>query len=250
MRTGWVHHSWRFGHVEALCVVGPEMPERGSKMSTVPVVWASFGIFSAWSKWFPVAIGDHGRNLVISLWPGTKQQSLERRHSSSPRPQKFRVQKSAGKVLASIFWDQDGILLIDYLPKDQTFNAEYYSSLLVQLKDILKEKRRGKFTKGVLFLHDNAPAHRVLATQKKLAYLGFQCLDHPPYSPDLALSDYHLFPGLKKQLRGRHFSYDAEIIAAVETWLVRQPSEFFLRGLQKLEQRAKKCTELRGEYVE
>jgi len=65
------------------------------------------------------------------------------------------------------------------------------------LKDILKKKRRGKVTKGVLFLYDNASAHQALATQKKLAYLGFQCLDHPPYSPDLALSDYHLFPGLK-----------------------------------------------------
>jgi len=41
-------------------------------------------------------------------------------------------------------------------------------------------------------------AHWVLATQKKLAYLGFQCLDHPPYSPDLDPSDYHLFPGPKK----------------------------------------------------
>jgi len=75
--------------------------------------------------------------------PETKQQSMEWRHSGSPRPKKFRVQKSAGKVLASIFWDQDGILLIDCLPKDQTFNAEYYSSLLVQLKYILKEKRHG-----------------------------------------------------------------------------------------------------------
>jgi len=87
------------------------------------------------------------------------------------------VQKSAGKVLASIFWDQDGILLIDYLPKGQTINAEYYSSLLVQMKDILKEKRRWKFTK---FLHDISPAHRTLATQKKLTYLGFKCLDHHP----------------------------------------------------------------------
>jgi len=82
----------------------------------------------------------------------------------------------------------------------------------VQLKDILKEKRRGKVTKGVLFLHDSAPAHRALATQKKLAYLGFQCLDYPPYSPDLASSDYHLFPGLKKQLKGLHFSSEAEVI--------------------------------------
>ena len=60
-----------------------------------------------------------------------------------------------------------------------------------------RKKRSGKVTKGVLFLHGNAPAHRTLATQKKLAYLGFQCLDHPSYSPDLAPSDYHLFPGLK-----------------------------------------------------
>ena len=62
------------------------------------------------------------------------------------------------------------------------------------------EKPRGKFTNVVLFLHDNAPAHRVLTTQKKLTYLDFQCLDHPPYSPVLALSDYHLFPEMKKTI--------------------------------------------------
>jgi hypothetical protein len=76
-------------------------------------------------------------------------------------------------------------------------------------------------------LHDNAPAHRALATQKKLAYLGFQFLDHPSYSPDLTPSDNHLFPGLKKQLKGRHFSSNAEVISTAETWLDGQPSEFF-----------------------
>jgi len=104
-------------------------------------------------------------------------------HSSTPHPQKFRVQKSTGKVHASIFWYQDGIILIDYLSKGQTINAKYYSSLLVQLKDILKEKCRRMFTKGFLFLPENSPAHRALATPKKLAFLGFQCLDRPPYSP-------------------------------------------------------------------
>jgi histone-lysine N-methyltransferase SETMAR len=76
-------------------------------------------------------------------------------------------------------------------------------------------------------LHDKAPSHRALATQKKLTYLGYQCLDHPPYSPELAPSDYHLFPELKKQLKGGHFSSDTEIIAAAETWLDGQQSEFF-----------------------
>ena len=133
----------------------------------------------------------------------------------------------------------------------QTINAEYYSSLLVQLRDILKEKHREKVSKGVLFLHDIVSAHRALATQKKLTYLSFQCLDHPPYSPDLAPSDYHLFSGTKKkQLKGSHFSSDTEVIAAAETLLDGQLSDFFLSSLQKLEQRAKKCIELRGKYVE
>jgi len=56
-----------------------------------------------------------------------------------------------------------------------------------------------------LFLHDNALAHRALATQKKLAYLGFQCLDHPPYSTDLAPSDYHPFSGQKKTIENSPF---------------------------------------------
>ena len=81
--------------------------------------------------------------------PETKQQLVEWRHRGSPPPKKFRVQKSAGKVLASIFWDQDGTLPIDYLPIAQTINAEYYSSLLLQLKDILEEKRGGMINKGV-----------------------------------------------------------------------------------------------------
>jgi len=98
--------------------------------------------------------------------PETKQQSMEWRHSGSSRPKKFRVQKSAGKVLASIFWDQDGILPIDCFPKGQTINAEYYASLLVQLKDTLKEKCRGKFIKGVLFLHDNTRLTRHLQPRR------------------------------------------------------------------------------------
>ena len=75
---------------------------------------------------------------------------------------------------------------------------------------------------------------------------------HPPYYPDLAPSHYQLFPGLKKkQLKGHHFSSDAEVIAAAETLLDGQPFEFFfLSDLQKLEQLAKNCIELRGDCVE
>jgi len=87
-----------------------------------------------------------GETWLYHYDPETKQESMEWRHSGSPRPKNIRVQKSAGNILGSISWDQDGILLIDYLPKGQTINVEYYSSLLVQLKDILKKKHRGEVT--------------------------------------------------------------------------------------------------------
>ena len=150
-------------------------------------------------------------------------------------PKKIRVQKSAGEVLASIFWYQDVVLHIDCLPKGQTINAEYYSSLLVHLKDILKENCRGKVTKGVLFLHDNAPAHRTLTTPKKLTYVGFQCLDHPPYSPDLAPSDYHLFPGLKKQWKVTTFRPTRRSLLPRRPGWTDSLLNCFLSGLQKLE---------------
>ena len=116
-------------------------------------------------------------------------------------------------------------------------------------RTFFKEKRRGEVIKGFLVLHDIASSHRTLASHKKLHYLGFQCLDHLPYSPDLAPSDHHLFRGLKKQVKGHHFSSDADVIAVAETSLVGQSSEF-VSVLQRLEQQVKKCIELRGEFVE
>ena len=77
----------------------------------------------------------------------TKQQWMEWRHSGSPRAKNSEC-KSAGKYLAAIFWDQESILTIDYLPKGQTIKAEYYSSMMVQLKDILKETPAGSSPSG------------------------------------------------------------------------------------------------------
>jgi len=161
------------------------------------------------------------------------------------------VEKSVGKVLTSIFWDQDGIFLIDYLSKE----TNYQRGVLLISAGAIEGHFEGKTLleghQGVLFLHSNAPAHQALATQKKLAYLGFQCLDHPPYSLDLAPSDYHLFPGLKKTIeRSPFFVRHRGHCCCGDLVGCGQPSEFFLSGLQKLEQQAKKCTELHGEYDE
>jgi len=79
--------------------------------------------------------------------------------------------------------------------------------------------------------------------------MGFQCLDLTPSSPDLALSDYHLLPGLRQQLKCRHFSCGAEAIFALETWLDGKSSDFF-ECLKQLDQQAKSSVQLRGDCVE
>jgi histone-lysine N-methyltransferase SETMAR len=106
--------------------------------------------------------------------------------------------------MATVFWDTEGILLIDYNDTGVIITGEYYARLLEQLKEAVKEKRRGKWSKDVLLLHDNAPVHNSNVAMEAMHKCGFQMLNHPPYSPDLAPCDYYLFPNMKKDLRGRN----------------------------------------------
>ena len=92
--------------------------------------------------------------------------------------------------MATVFWDAKRILMVDVLPPNQTVNAAYYASLLDRLRIEIRSKRRGKLTKGVILLHDNARPHTANLTTQKLNELGWTILDHPPYSPDLAPTDF------------------------------------------------------------
>jgi len=176
---------------------------------------------------------------------------MEWRHSGPPRPQKLIPS-------AKIRWKSS---CLDFLESTRhpphwlsSKGPNYQRIVLLISAGAIEGHFEGKTPReghqGSLVLARQCPGSPATSNPEETGHPGFQCLDHPPYSPELAPSDYHLFRGLKKQLKGRHFSSEAEIIAAVETWLDGQPSEFFLSGLQKLQQQAKKCIELRGEYVE
>ena len=56
-------------------------------------------------------------------------------------------------------------------------------------------------------------------TKLKGLTFGWTTLPHPPYSPDLAPSDYHLFGAMKESLRGKHYENDEEAKTAVKKWL-------------------------------
>uniref|UniRef100_A0A2S2QFV8 Mariner Mos1 transposase n=1 Tax=Sipha flava TaxID=143950 RepID=A0A2S2QFV8_9HEMI len=148
--------------------------------------------------------------------PESNRQSAEWTVAGEPRPKRPKSQKSAGKVMASVFWDAQGILFIDYLEKGKRINSEYYMALLVRLKEEITKKRPHMKKKKVLFHQDNAPCPKSIVTIAKLHELGFKLLPHPPYSPDLAPSDYYLFAGLKKMLARKRFSSNEEVIVETE----------------------------------
>jgi histone-lysine N-methyltransferase SETMAR len=109
---------------------------------------------------------------------------------------------SASKVMASVAWDKDGILLVDYLKKGATITASYYTPLLDKTEAGACLQMAGQaVTRSVVF-QDNAFSHTAVITQQKLADLHFEVLKHPAYSPDLAASNYHLFLNLKKTSDG------------------------------------------------
>ncbi|XP_045451016.1 histone-lysine N-methyltransferase SETMAR-like [Melitaea cinxia] len=183
--------------------------------------------------------------------PETKQQSMTWKRASSPTPKKFKVSSSAGKVMASVFWDAQGIIMVEYLEKGATITSSYYADQIRdQLREAIKEKRRGKLRTGVLFHQDNAPAHKAAVAMAAIQETGFELLEHPPYSPDPAPSDFYLFPRLKERLPGKKFEDDSEVMAAVEAFWEGQEKEFFSKGILGLEKRWAKCIDLLGDYVE
>lgn len=195
-----------------------------------------------------VVTGDE--TWVYHYDPETKSQSMQWLPKGNRPPVKARVAKSAGKVMLSLFWDSKGPLLVDFMPPKSTITGQYYSDLLTKLREAIMEKRRGKVTRGVLLLHDNAPPHKSTIAQEKLRELKFEQLPHPPYSPDLAPSDFHVFPKMKMDLKGRKFSSDDQVKDAVMTWLNSMSMSFWQKGIDKCKDRWLKCHNVDGDYVE
>ena len=133
--------------------------------------------------------------------------------------------------MLTVFWDQHGVVMMDFLAKGTTITGAYYASLLRKLRDAIKLKRRGMLTKGVRLLQDNAPVHNSHVAQTEARSCGYEILPHPPYSPDLAPSDFHLFPTMKSFLKGKRFTVDETLISEVKSWFETQNEGFYKRGL-------------------
>jgi histone-lysine N-methyltransferase SETMAR len=84
----------------------------------------------------------------------------------------------------------------------------------------------------------------------KINELKFQLLPHAPYSPDLAPSEYFLFPNLKKWLGGKRFADNEAVESAVHGYFEELDGSYYKQGIEATEHRWEKCIELQGDYVE
>lgn len=139
-----------------------------------------------------------------------------------------------------------GIIYHELLPRNSTINAEVYGEILERLRLAITEKRPEK--EKVVLLHDNARPHVARTVKEKLENFGWDIMPHPPYSPDLAPSDYHLFRSLQNFLNGRDYNNDNEIEADLQVFFNSKSPSFFVKGIAKLPDRWQKTINFDGDY--
>jgi [histone H3]-lysine36 N-dimethyltransferase SETMAR len=150
------------------------------------------------------------------------------------------------KVLLCFWWDTEGPVHWELLQQGQTITAQVYCDMLDRVAAELAVKRPHR--QHQIFLQDNARPHTARITQQKFQQLGWEVLDHPPYSPDLAPSDYRAFLSLQNWMKGKEFATEAELRKSIQDWVDSRPAGFWVMGFTDLPERWAKVVEYEGDY--
>lgn len=150
-----------------------------------------------------------------------------------------KVHRFGKKVMLSVFWNCDGILFFELLPCDTSLNSDIYSAKLKRLHEVMTTKYPSLINrKKVLLQADNAKPHTSRKSMETINSLdGIELLPHPPYSPDVAASDFHLFRSMSHFLRGRCFENEKALHEELTNFFDSRPAEWYKSGIQKIAQR-------------
>ncbi len=114
----------------------------------------------------------------------------------------------------------------------------------------MRKKRPDVDIETMIYHQDNAPPHKANDTLMTIDFLGFQRLEHSPYSPDLAPMDFAVFPRLKAELRGHHFQDSHELRIAVRRAISHFEADWYQQIYLKWVDRHEKCIRANGDYFE
>ncbi|KFM72676.1 Histone-lysine N-methyltransferase SETMAR, partial [Stegodyphus mimosarum] len=147
--------------------------------------------YSEYGENFLNQIVTGGETWVCHFTPESKQQSMEWRHTHSPKKQKFKVTMSSQKIMCTVFWDRKGVLLTEFLPRGETINAARYCETLTKLRCAIQNERRGMLSKGIVLLHDNARPLAAGVTQSSHFdhFLFLSTVPHPTVRQPIQMLD-------------------------------------------------------------
>ncbi len=165
-----------------------------------------------------------------------------RRGQENRRPKPRRALK---KFLLVVWWWSGGIIHYDLLPADQTRDEEFYRAQVATMVKKLNH-RSGRISSQSLpmLLHENAKV-----SGSFLKSHGFDVLPHPPQSPDLAPSHFHLFRSLQRFLSDKNLKNEGEIRSHLNDFFTSQSSDFYHTGIHSLTKRWHDVISCRGKYL-
>lgn len=191
---------------------------------------------------YRIVTGDEKWCLYVNM--KKRREWVSPNKQATPRPKQLHVMKK----MISVWWDWEGIIHYEFLPNKQTVNAVLYSQQLIRLKEAMQQKRANR-QHHILLQHDNARPHTANLTKTVIQNLGWEVLPHPPYSPDLAPSDYHLFRSLSNHLQGVSFKNENDLETWLDDFFGSRTADFYRRGIDKLVQRWEEVIKKNGDYI-
>ena len=132
-----------------------------------------------------------------------------------------------------MFWDRDGVILLDFLEPEQTINSDLHITTLSEPKAQNSRVRLGKKT-VILFQQYNDWPHTNVKTVEHTANLGWTVLLHLPYSSHLRPSHFHLFRTLKDGQCGQYYSRSDAITGPVQLYVTSTGADFYDYSAQAL----------------
>ncbi len=183
--------------------------------------------------------------------PLSKMQNSVWIEKGAPRPKTARPNRFARKTMLTLFFDANGVILMEFMKPGTKIDSEAYCHTLSNLKEAIRKKRPNLW-RGRKFLihHDNASPHTCSNTETKMKKWGLKTLPHPVNSPDCAPCDFSLFPKLKAELRGRRFQNIAELQKEARKILLAMDKNIFMSTMHDLVTRWQKCVKAEGAYFE
>ena len=146
--------------------------------------------------------------------------------------------------MLSVWWGVREIIHWEILLDVCTVTADLYCQQLNRVAAKLKGKQD-----RIYLLHDKARLHVAKSTRQKLLSLGWITIPHPPYSPDLAPTDYHLYRSLSNYLSEKKFNDESQIKMDLVNFFDQKTQEFYESGILSLPERWQQVIDSNGAYI-